>query len=242
MTGIDSVSNSKRERQWMVVKAHIDLVRTLPGLTSSKVIFCPETNWGQEGERLVDDLERAGVHEVYSMHEHGRGHALGFWTSNRTKKAMWSGMRALLEQRSVSFHPMMICANTAQQHTPGSMRAMLIKELRDFKRVTYPSNDPYKPHKEVFTGKITGSNDDHAIVVQLLVICHKIYWERYDEFYSKLRPIRSREQASNVDSIASTLRSMSMANNHFMALVQQMREQGANDSSALQRQTDEARI
>lgn len=226
----------------MVVKAHVDLVRTLPGLTASKIIFCPETNYGFEGERLIDELGRANVREVYAMHEHGKGHSEGFWTSNRTKKAMWSAMRALLEQRAVSFHPLMICANTLQHHSPGSMRAMLIKELEDFKRVTYPSRDPYKPHKEVFTGKITGANDDHAIVVQLIVICHKMYWQRYDEFYSKLPPVRSRDLLPRADDLASVVHNMSSMNQHFMQLVQQIRQHGSGDADALQRQTEMAKV
>lgn len=226
----------------MVVKAHIDLVRTLPGLTSSKIIFCPESNWQMEGERLIDDMARARVHELYALHEHGRGHTEGFLTSNRTKKAMWGGMRALLEQRAVSFHPLMICANTLQQNTPGSMRAMLIKELRDFKRVTYPSKDPYKPFKEVFTGKITGANDDHAIVAQLLVICHKIYWERYDEYYSKLRPVRLGDGLPEATDINSVLRNMTETNQRILSYVQQTRQYGSGDAIALQQQTEAARF
>lgn len=187
ITGIDTVSGIPVNRQYEVIVQHINCVRSLPGLEHSKIIFCPESNLGAEGVRLTDDLRRARVRNTVVLREHGG--AEGFQTNDKNKKEMWIAMSAALNEHRVRFHPRFAVANRAQGHNQESMREMLIKELRTYRRqLKYSSTDPHKLPKELFTGKIGGGCDDHAIVCQLLYICRNIYNQKASE-YRKAEPI-----------------------------------------------------
>ena len=195
ITGIDSVTNTPVNKQYEVIVAHINAVRALPGLLNSRVIFAPESNLGAEGVRLTDDLRRARLHNTYVLREHGGQE--GFITNEKNKKQMWISMSSALNEHRVRFHPNMVCANLRQGHTPGSMREMFVKELLNYKRrLVYSQSDPYKLPKELFTGKIGGACDDHAIVGQLLYISREIYRQKLS-FYRGQQPIYSQgdEQA-----------------------------------------------
>jgi len=190
------VTNLPVDRQHEVIVAHINMVRSLPGLVNSRVIFCPESNLGGEGVRLTNDLARAKVTNVHVLLEHGG--AEGFQTSEPAKKQMWISMSSALNEHRVRFHPNMVCANTGQDHTPSGMRDMFIKELLAYRRrLVYSTSDPYKLPKELFTGKIGGGCDDHAIVGQLLYISREIYRQKW-AFYRSKPPIYKKGDEQSV--------------------------------------------
>lgn len=177
----------KVSQQYQVIVAHINMLRSMPGLEHARVIFCPESNLGGEGERLTSDLRRARLHNVYVLKEDGGNE--GFRTTDQAKEGMKNALGAALNEHRVRFHPNWVCANTQQGHTPDSMRKMVVSELLNYKRqLIYSSTDPYKLPKVRYTGKIGGTCDDHAIVCQLLYVCREIYRQKWS-FYRSQRPI-----------------------------------------------------
>ena len=181
------MSNWPVQRQFEFIVTHINLVRSLPGLLHSRVVFCPESNLGAEGVRITEDLRRSRVQNTYVLREHSGQE--GFQTDERAKKKMWISVNAALDEHRIRFHPHMICANTIQGHTPASMRALVVAELKNYKRrLVYNNNDPHKLPKELFTGKIGGAKDDHAIVTQLLYVSREIYRQKW-AFYRSQPPI-----------------------------------------------------
>jgi len=178
------VTNTPVNKQYEVIVGHINGVRSLPGLDNARVIFCPESNLGGEGVRLTDDLRRARLRNTYVLREHGGQE--GFQTTETAKKQMWISVSAALNEHRIRFHPNMVCANTRQGHTPGSMRELIVKELLNYKRqLKYSASDPYKLPKELFTGKIGGACDDHSIVLQLLYVCREIYRQKWSYYRSQ---------------------------------------------------------
>lgn len=174
-------------KQYETIVAHINLVRSLPGLQTARVVFCPEANLGGEGQRLTDDLRRARLKNAYVLLEHGGEE--GFITSDKTKKQMQVAFSAAMLEHRIRFHRDMVVANIRQGHTPGSMRKMLIEELLNYKRqLVYKNGDPYALPGERFTGKIGGACDDHSIAIQLLYICRKVYESKW-AFYRNRPPI-----------------------------------------------------
>lgn len=168
-----------------MILEHIRRVRALPGLSASKVVFAPETNLGGEAERLVADLRRAHAPNIYTLHEDKK--KPGIRTTNLLKKQMWIDFKLALGDRRVRFHPYMAVGNP--KHDAEGMRSMLISELRTYTRkLEYSKSNPYQLPAEIFTGKVAGGQDDHAIVVQLLHISRKMY-EAKAEFYRQQGPI-----------------------------------------------------
>jgi len=196
ITGIDSVTNKNVNRQYEIIVAHINILRSMPGLEHARIIFCPESNLGGEGARLTDDLRRARMHNVYVLREDGGNE--GFRTTDRSKDEMKNAVNAALNEHRVRFHPNWVCANTEQNHTPESMRKLLIEELLNYKRqLIYSKTDPYKLPTVRYTGKIGGTCDDHAIVFQLLYVCREIYRQKWS-FYRSQRPIYDPEDELQV--------------------------------------------
>lgn len=105
------------------------------------------------------------------------------------KKEMWMSTNALLLQKKVRFHPMMVSVSEDENMGPEAMRKLLIDELCGYQRkLDYNQSDPLQPPKERFTGKIGGSCDDHCIAFQ---VCYKSAekWNAKSDFYSQLKPL-----------------------------------------------------
>ena len=178
------MTNKNVNEQYQIIVAHINMLRSMPGLEHARVIFCPEANLGGEGVRLTDDLRRSRLHNVYVLREDGGNE--GFRTTAAAKEDMKNSVNAALNEHRIRFHPNCVCANTEQNHTPESMRKLLITELLNYKRqLIYSSTDPYKLPTVRYTGKIGGTCDDHAIVCQLLYVCREIYRQKWSYYRSQ---------------------------------------------------------
>jgi hypothetical protein len=187
---------------------HMEAVRRLRGLESSRIVFCAESNLAFEGKRIAADLARERVREVYCIREDKKDE--GIRTTELLKKEMAIAMNALLLQNRLMFHRQMVCVsndpNEAEQHTPSSMRKLIIDQLDAYSRELVPNrSNTDLPNKEKYTGKRSGA-DDHASkrdcnnrvsltfvwrTTVALQICWmaKEKWEGNKEFYSRMRPL-----------------------------------------------------
>lgn len=166
---------------------HVQKYRRLPGLEYSSTVFCPESNLGLEGKRIVQDLARAQLERCYTLMEDKRG-SEGIRMTNELKKELQMTFSALLNRRMIAWHPMMTCCGDDGE-TPESMRKMLIDELAAYqRRLKHDDDDPDKPPKEFFSGKYTGKGDDLGIAAQLAFKGAE-FWNSKPDFYNHLKPI-----------------------------------------------------
>lgn len=153
-------------------------------------MFCPESNLGLEGIRIAQDLARAHLERCYVLMEDKRG-SEGIRMTEELKKELYMTFQALMTQRRIAWHPMMICCGDDGE-TPESMRKMLIDELFAYqRRLKHDEANPDKPPREFFSGKYTGKGDDLCIAAQL---CFKgaEFWNSKPDFYNNLKPIFGR--------------------------------------------------
>lgn len=192
IVGIDSCRSDRPENQEKKLVAHLRAVRSISGLQTARIVFCPESNLASEGKRITADLARAGVDECYVLREDVRGNE-GVRTTEHLKKDMWISFNRLLNERQVRWHPHLACVGSPlndemnERYDAQKMRAMVIDELLAYQHIIEPNKDPDKPPHEKFSGKLSGC-DDHCIAVQL---CYKAVeiWLNNQDFYSNLKPI-----------------------------------------------------
>jgi len=164
-------------------------VRSIPGLETSKIVFCPESNLGSEGKRIAQDLARAQVKNCYCLMEDVRGNE-GVRMTDEFKKEMYLSTNALLLYRRIRWHPLMKSVSEDEKFSAPRMRKLVIDELCGYQRqLVYSKADPLAPPKERFTGKVGGTQcDDHCIALQ---ICYKAmeFWCSKPDFYNRLKPL-----------------------------------------------------
>lgn len=164
-------------------------MRSIDGLQTAKIVFCPESNLGSEGKRIAADLGRAKIRNCFCLMEDTKGNE-GVRMTDEFKKAMYLSMNALLLYRRVRWHPMMKSVSDDEKYSAPRMRKLLIDELCGYQRqLVYSKNDPLAPPKERFTGKIGGvACDDHCIALQILYKSME-FWCSRPEFYKQLKPL-----------------------------------------------------
>jgi hypothetical protein len=190
IVGADSCTGKRPETQALRLVQHMEAVRKLRGLEGSRIVFCAESNLAFEGKRIAQDLARERVKHVYCLHEDKQDE--GIRTTEALKKEMAISMGALLLQQKLRFHRQMVCISNSpeehEQHTPASMRKLIIDQLNAYSRELEPSkSNIYLPPKERYSGKRSGA-DDHAIALQINWKA-KERWDCNKAFYSRLRPL-----------------------------------------------------
>lgn len=170
---------------------HMEAVRKLRGLETSRIVLCPESNLALEAKRIAQDLARERVRDVYCLREDVR-RGEGVRMSEVFKKELAIGFGALLLQHRVRWHPQMVCVTSshkdAEHFSPEQMRSKIIDQLAAYKKEMQPNkSNPGLPAREFYTGKRSGE-DDHCIATQ---ICFKSIelWHNNRHFYQSMRPL-----------------------------------------------------
>lgn len=153
--GAESNKAKRPELQENILKAHILAVRRMPGFESAVVVFVPENNLGFEAQRMEHMMRRSQIPDVVTVDEDD-GKA-GIATTKQSKKIMAVLMNRTLLDRRVKWHHNFVTVD--EDHTPDEMKALLIKELRGYRRILEPSKDPHGDPKEKFSGKQSGGYD-----------------------------------------------------------------------------------
>lgn len=185
----DLCSSERPEKQAAKLVQHIAAVRSIPGLQTAKIVFCPESNLGSEGKRFAQDLSREGVRNCFCLMEDVRGNE-GVRMTDEFKKEMWMSTNALLLYRRIRWHQCMVSISDDEKFSAPRMRKLIIDELCGYQRqLIYSKSDPLAPPKERFTGKIGGvACDDHCIALQIAYKAME-FWTAKPDFYQKLKPL-----------------------------------------------------
>jgi hypothetical protein len=186
IVGLDMCESDRPEKQALAIVAHINAIRKIRGLETSRIVFCPESNYAHEGTRIAKDIADARVPMVFCMEEGKKGKE-GILMTNSFKKEMWMMFNRLLIKRAVRFHPHMVCISK-EKNTPESMRKLLITQLRSYSReIRANKTNTNAPSREIFSGKHAGP-DDHCVAVQ---ICYKSMemWQNNIAYYNSKKPL-----------------------------------------------------
>lgn len=163
-------------------------MRRIRGLELADVVFCPESNYANEGKRIAVQLAQAQIDRVYCLREDTRGNE-GIRVTEDLKAEMVVSFNALIMGRHVRFHPYTVSVSSGESKSSEGMRKRLIDEIARYQRQIIPNErDPCALPKIRHTGKIGGATDDLCITIQLLQKA-KEFWFAKSAFYNNLRPL-----------------------------------------------------
>ena len=177
--------------QGQLVIRHIQMARSLPGLSGADVIFVPESNSGHSSQTYCIDIINARVPRVILMDEDEKH--VGLRTDNASKMRMAVLMRNLLRAHMVKFHPMFF--TTSEGYDGESMKKLIIQQFGDYKRKVKPrkrsggADTGEHDYVEIFSGKFGNRRDDQGVCAQINAMGQVIFQQKYNERYRNKRPL-----------------------------------------------------
>src|SRR6056297_1068056 len=176
IVGGENVESRVQYDQQQILVNHVKRLRALPHLANAFFVFVPESNLAFEAQAFSHALRNEGVvsdgNFVIKKEDMNRE---GIRTDNTSKLAMASMFQRYLENPrygSVRFHRDFFTLGKHQDGRDSEVRALriaIIDQLKAWKRIVIPPNNPLREPTITFSGKYLGGADDLSIATQLAV-------------------------------------------------------------------------
>ena len=181
MLGVDLLKAKHVQQTHELLFKHIEKTRTISGLDTSTAVLCFESNLGFEAQHLIHSVTQRGLKRWVAMAE-GAGGALGWLATNERKEAMCLQLREALTVGNIALSDGFFSLTSETRIAINNIR----DELTRYSAIVEPSKTLFGKVRKIFTGKISGLNDDLAICLQMALSALRVFYT--NPKYQSFRP------------------------------------------------------
>jgi hypothetical protein len=181
--GMESAGYTDPDKQKQLLIDHINKIRTQPAFANCTMVVIPEANLGLEAAHITKYLRESTVPNWCILRE-DRMNLPGVRTTADNKEAMCIRLQDLLRSDGVGIARDLVCVD--EDSNAADQVQSLMQQLMGYSIMVKKAETVFQKTKIVFTGKISGKQDDLCMALQMMLFWSGRFWrtpERYSGFY-----------------------------------------------------------
>lgn len=174
IVGIDLIKTINMTSWEHRLVEHVKRLKTVPELSSAKLVVFVEGNMKTEAQLVKRILQREFPATVFPGSQGNDDLHVGVLTTNQTKHDQAHGFQLALLQGAIQIARHLICTDGNPEQALNELRTQLLA----FSRFAIPGKNPLQATRFKFTGKGTSmtKKDDAAIVAQMGLHCSQRFF------------------------------------------------------------------